>query len=95
MHTLVLCGAIVKEFKISVCCSKGLVYDGSDAYDGCIDLLIRAQIPLSAKIQLHEKLEKAMKRIADGQRVQTSHFGSDRYKTLGLALYEQITGGIR
>ena len=42
-----------------------------------------------------EKLEKAMKRIADGLRVQTSHFGSDRYKTLGLALYEQITGGIR
>ena len=81
--------------KIAIRCEAGLTHDGSDAYERCIDLLVHAQIPLSAKIQLHEKLDKAMKRMKNGQRVMPGHFGSDRYRTLGLALYEMMTGGTR
>jgi len=95
MHTVTLTCAAGEGGKIAIRCEAGLTHDGGDAYDRCIDLLVRAQIPLSAKIQLHEKLDNAMKRMKDGQRVQPRHFGSDRYRTLGLALYEVMTGGTR
>ncbi|MBQ7786123.1 MAG: DUF5110 domain-containing protein [Clostridia bacterium] len=95
MYTVSLTCAAGESGKIAIRCEAGLTHDGSDAYERCIDLLVHAQIPLSAKIQLHEKLDKAMKRMKNGQRVMPGHFGSDRYRTLGLALYEMMTGGTR
>ena len=49
----------------------------------------------SSKIQLHEKLLKAKERMENGQPVRKSSFGCDRYQTLGLALYELMTGCVR
>ena len=81
--------------QIALRCTKGLLHRGEDAMERSIDLLTKAQIPLAAKIQLHEKLVKAKERMENGQKMSRSSFGSDRYKTLGLACYEQMTGGIK
>ena len=94
-HTVTVELAAKESAQIVLHAAKGLMHRGEDAINRCIDLLTRAQIPLSAKILLHEKLAKAMERMENGQNVLRSSFGSDRYKTLGLACYEQMTGGAR
>ena len=92
MHTVTLACAAGEGARITVCCEDGLAHDGSDAYDRCIDLITRAQIPFAAKAQLHERLDWAAKRMADGLYVRKAFFGCDQYRTLGLAIYELMTG---
>ena len=94
-HCVTIALAAKESAQIALHCEKGLTHRGEDALQRCIDLMTRAQIPLSAKIQLHEKLIKSMERMEKGQQVLKSSFGSDRYQTLGLACYEQMTGGVK
>ena len=91
MHTVTIEAETSRAAVMTVRCDMGLVDNGEDAYDRCIDLITRAQIPFSAKAQLHELLDKAKKRMDDGLYIRKAFFGSDRYKTLGLALYELMT----
>ena len=91
MHTVTIEAETSRAAVMTVRCDMGLVDNGEDAYDRCIDLITRAQIPFFAKTQLHEQLDTAKKRMDDGLYMITAFFGSDRYKTLGLALYELMT----
>ena len=91
MHTVTVQCAAGECVRIVVRCTDGLTHDGQDAYDRCIDLILRAQIPLTAKARLHEQLDWAAERMKRGQYVRRAFFGSDSFPTLGLALYEQMT----
>lgn len=89
MHTITV-ESTNESIQINIHCKTGLMHADNNAYERCIDLLIRAQIPFADKIQLHEKLDKAYMNIKNGLPVFLSHFGSDHYKTIGAALYEQM-----
>ena len=92
MHTVTITGDTAKAMRIAVSCEVGLVQDDADAYDACIDILLRAQIPMAAKVKLHEQLDRVAERMKQGLPVKKSYLGCDQYKTLGLALYEIMMG---
>ena len=68
----------------------GLCCDNSDGYARCIDLLTRAQLPLAVKIQLHDRLNKALERSAKGLAIRPGNLASDQYRSVGRALYELV-----
>ena len=90
MHTVSVVLAAGEGAQIEVRNDRGLIDEGSDAYERCVDLITRAQLPMIAKNQFKEKLDWTVERIQNGLPVRRAHFGTDCSKTLGLALYEQM-----